>query len=171
MDKRKTLFILIAGLEGHGKTTLAHFIKDLLSDHGRSDIKHFADLVKSIYAQNSDANLERLHLDRDYKEKHRKNIIALAEGYKVVHGKDFWARAVTEEVAYINSNWVIVPDLRFPEEIDHFNQQKLNYVTIFITTAHCSQPKLTHPYDFFIYNDGTPRGLQNAATLIVNALI
>ena len=174
------VYVLIHGSIGSGKTTFARLLANVLKKHVRCKITHFADESKHRYALKHNVDLRRLHDDRQFKEEHRIRLIEFSEDYKDSRGKQVWAKFVTETTIDWNGV-VIVPDLRFKEELDHFNDKNLHY---FIVHVKCnvavkvtSLPEhlrytenFSHKSDFTIDNSKSMVELQKEAVKLSRCL-
>ena len=119
-----TKVILINGKAGHGKDTFARILGEEIEKRGKTFLTlHFADLVK-FYAtqyqkwdgqkdQQGRALLQKIGNDtfRDY-------------------DLDYWARITAECAAvfgkYFNYDYILIPDTRYPNEIEQVKKYNSN---------------------------------------------
>lgn len=113
--------ILISGKSGHGKDTFAQMLREHLEDDNQKVLTiHFGDPVKWIAK-------DFYNWDGD-----KSNVVgrALLQNIGTTlmrsYDSDYWARIIGEFVAAAIQNgdfdWVLVPDARFPNEIDVVKQ-------------------------------------------------
>ncbi len=155
--------ILISGKAQHGKDTSAAILKtELELDGNRVLITHYADLLKFICKQYFGWDGEK-----DEKGRH----ILQYVGTDVVRQKnpDFWVDFVSTVLKLFPDEWdyVIIPDCRFPNEIDNLRKNGLSAVHVrvvrenFISPltkeqqAHSSETALDNVEpDYYIRNNG-----------------
>lgn len=109
-------YILISGKRYTGKDFIAKLINEFQKG---SQVIHFADAVKYIYAERKLGDMAlgtRLIHDREFKELHRKGLIELSQSEKVHEGDDIWVKRLIE--IHNSEKIYIVPDLRFKAEIN-----------------------------------------------------
>lgn len=105
--------IPISGKAGHGKDTLAGYMKAALESQGKQVlITHYGDLLKYICKQFFDWNGEKDEKGRT---------LLQHVGTEVVRAKrpDYWVDFVREFLLLFQDEWdyVLIPDTRFPNEI------------------------------------------------------
>lgn len=106
--------ILISGKARHGKDTVAGFLQKSLEEHGEDVlIAHYADLVKYVC---------KTFFGWDgVKDEYGRNILQYV-GTDVVRAKrpNFWADFLSDILSIFADEWdyVIIPDTRFPNEIE-----------------------------------------------------
>lgn len=162
--------ILISGKAQHGKDTTASFIKyKLLSDGYRAVIIHYADLLK--------------HICRDYfdwngkKDKAGRRLLQYI-GTDIVRKKNpsMWVDHVVTILKYFYDNWdyVIIPDCRFPNEIDTIKNMGFNSIHLRVIRPNFKSPlseeQQKHPSetalddccppDYFVPNTSTLQALE-----------
>jgi hypothetical protein len=108
--------ILISGKAQHGKDTSAIFMKEALELEGRRVlIAHYGDLVKFICEK---------YFGWDGKKDEKGRSLLQYVGTDVVRKQkpDFWVNFVCEVLEMFSDQWdrVIIPDCRFPNEIECF---------------------------------------------------
>lgn len=109
-----THFICISGQARHGKDTTAEIINDTLSSAGYSVLTiHYADLLKFICKTFFGWNGEK-------DEKGRTLLQRVGTDCIRAQDPDYWVDFVANAVRMFPNTWdfVIVPDTRFPNEID-----------------------------------------------------
>jgi hypothetical protein len=108
--------ILICGKAQHGKDTAAEFIKKNLEEKGNKVLlTHFADLLKYICKQFFGWNGE--------KDEAGRTLLQWVGTEKVREiFPTFWADFINDILTIFKDEWdyVIIPDCRFPNEIDSF---------------------------------------------------
>lgn len=121
-SNKKPKIICISGKAGHGKDTCAIFAKDLLESCNRKvQIIHYADLLKYIcttfFGWNGIKDDAGRHLLQEV-------------GIKSIKSKNptFLIDFVANLLDFFSDHWdfVIIPDARFPEEIDTWREQGYN---------------------------------------------
>ncbi len=108
--------ILISGHAGAGKDTLAKMIKCELSARGqRVLITHFADVLKYICVQ-------YLDWDGNKDEYGRQLLQYVGTGLVREYNEDWFVSFLWDIFFILKGNWdyVIIPDARFPNEIEGF---------------------------------------------------
>ncbi len=115
--------ICISGKSGEGKDTAAEMIRDELSEvYGKKVfITHYADLLKYIL---------RTYFDWDgVKDEHGRALMQYI-GTDVVRERspDFWVNFVASILKFFGDywDWVIIPDARFPNEIDVMRENEFD---------------------------------------------
>lgn len=111
--------ILISGKAGHGKDTLAGFLKkEMEKDGKRVLITHYADLLKYIC---------KTFLDWDGKKNESGRRLLQVVGTDVVRRlyPDFWVDFIISVLQIFQDRWdyVLIPDARFPNEITKIRKQ------------------------------------------------
>lgn len=109
-----TQFILCSGRARHGKDTSAEIIKETLEDKGYSVlITHYADLLKFICKNFFGWNGEKDEQGRTLLQQIGTNCIR-------EQNPDYWVDFVANLVKMLPDRWdyVVIPDVRFPNEID-----------------------------------------------------
>ncbi len=111
------VWILISGKSYAGKDTVAdEFVK-----HVPGKRASFAVLAKEEFCAQTHLDITRMLCDRDYKERHRKQLIAYAMGKRAVD-PDYFVRALEAQLA--NEPLVIISDYRFPSEADYLRSRE-----------------------------------------------
>lgn len=164
--------ILISGRAQHGKDTLANFLKNALETNNKSVlIVHYADLLKYIC---------RVFFDWDgNKDEHGRTLLQYV-GTDVIRkqNENYWVNFIGQMLLFFNEAWdyVLIPDCRFPNEIDCLREMGLDVSHIrvirkdFISSltkeqqVHSSETALDNiEPDYYISNDGSLSDLQITA--------
>lgn len=106
--------VCISGKAQHGKDTTASMIKECLEQRGdRVMVVHYADLLKYIC---------RTFFDWDGNKDERGRHILQHVGTDVIRKKapDYWVDFVAGFLEIFDNewDWVLIPDTRFPNEVD-----------------------------------------------------
>lgn len=106
--------VCISGKAQHGKDTTASIIKECLKQRGeRVMVVHYADLLKYIC---------RTFFDWDGNKDERGRHILQYVGTDVIRKKapDYWVDFVAGFLEIFDNewDWVLIPDTRFPNEVD-----------------------------------------------------
>jgi phosphomevalonate kinase len=108
------IVVLISGRRGSGKDYFAEHLQRLLAPG--CERRAFADAVKVAAAKEFGWDYQQLMTDRDYKEKHRAQLIEFAETKKMWLGNGYWAQQLL--VAPIAADYLVVSDWRFEAEYE-----------------------------------------------------
>lgn len=159
-------YILIHGLKGHGKSTLANMIytelsnldyrvaQFILADPAREMLSKLFDLDSSQFESEEFKNTPHADL---YNQTPRKVMQTFATDFaQNCFGKTFWCKKLEENVSsYIGDiDFVIIPDIRFLHELNYFSEKSLS--TIFMNREgvekdeannHISEAGLLHMYE------------------------
>lgn len=155
--------VLISGKAGHGKDTFAAFLKTALAKErgSRVLITHYADLLKFICEHYFDWN--------GRKDEYGRHLLQYV-GTDIIRKENpnLWVDFVITMLNYFQDNWdyVLIPDCRFPNEIERIKEVGFDAVHIrvvrpnykgTVTTEQQSHPSETaldnYPADFIINND------------------
>lgn len=163
--------VAISGKARHGKDTVAEMLFEHLSDQGyRVLITHYADLLKFIC---------RNYFGWDGAKDEAGRHILQFVGTDVVRKQkpDYWVDFVIDMLSLFKDHWdyVIIPDTRFPNEIDKLRRRKFDTTHLRVVRpnydAGLSQEQMSHPSetaldavraDIYLKNDGTLEDLRNA---------
>lgn len=116
--------ILIAGKALSGKDTVAKIIQEHLQKKKKTVvITHFADLLKYICKEYFNWNGVKNNFGRDLLQHIGTNVIR-------EKNPDYWVDFLMEFLSMFKNQWdyVIIPDCRFPNEIDRWREE--NWKTI-----------------------------------------
>ena len=154
--------ILISGKAQHGKDTAAQLLKKAMEADGkRVLIAHYADLLKYLCKTYFGWNGEKDEQGRELLQRIGTNVIRKQM-------PDYWVRFLSEFLSLFPDEWdyVIIPDCRFPNEIEFFNRTEFDTASVrvyrpdFASTLTAEQQK--HPsetaldwfdFDYYIKND------------------
>lgn len=172
--------ILISGKAGHGKDTAAKFLADALRSDGYSVlITHYGDLVKYVCQTFFDWNGE--------KDEYGRSLLQYI-GTDSIREKrpDYWVSFIAGILELFPNEWeyVLIPDCRFPNEIDYIKDAGFDAVHLRVIRENFESPltpeQQTHPSetalehvqpDCTIMNSGTLRDLQDAVLELMPALL
>ena len=165
--------ICISGHARSGKDTFAKYLRRLMYENGETKvlIAHYADLVKYVCKQ---------FFGWDGKKDEAGRSLLQKVGTDIVRAKDptYWIRFIVDMLELFDGTWnyVIIPDCRFPNEIEYLRGLGYNVIHIRIERddfdneltdkqkSHPSEIALdgTEP-DFLIRNNGSLLQLIKAA--------
>lgn len=173
--------IAISGHAQNGKDTVAGMLKEHLEGRNqRVLITHYADLLKYICRT-------FFGWDGEKNEKGRKLLQVV--GTDVIRAKqpDYWVRFVAGILELFGDNWdcVLIPDSRFPNEIETLRQDGFNVTHVrverhtpgwtspltFEQQRHPSETALDeYPVDIMVNNDGSLDELNEKCAVIANEI-
>ena len=142
----------VSGKAQHGKDTFANILYEELTNKGyKVLLTHYADLLKYICKAFFDWDGEK-----DDKGRH----ILQYVGTDVVRKEcpDYWARFVRDMIDLFGENWdyVIIPDTRFPNEIEVLKEhyQKVEHIRVVRPnfTSTLTEEQLNHPSETSLDN-------------------
>lgn len=154
--------ICISGKAGHGKDTIAELMKEHLIRQGKSVlVTHYADLVKYICKQFFGWN--------GLKDVNGRQLLQNV-GTDVVRSQNpnYWVDFVIGILTMFSDKWeyVLIPDCRFPNEIEKMKQDGFNVITLRIVRSNyrssLTNEQKNHPsetaldnynFDYTIYNN------------------
>ena len=170
--------ILISGKAGHGKDTLAGYMKDEIEKYKKKVlIVHYGDLLKYICRQ---------FFNWDGKKDENGRTLLQYVGTDVIRKRkpDYWVKFVSEMLSFFYDKWdyVLIPDVRFPNEIigmSSFNPYHIRIVRPGFSTLTAEQQK--HPSEtalddypdkpwHIIVNNGTLLDLKTCTMLLCSEL-
>lgn len=156
--------LAISGHAQNGKDTVAGLIKDSLkADGNRVLVAHYADLLKYMC---------RTFFDWDGNKDEKGRHILQYVGTDIIRKQapDFWVDFISSVLTYFKENWdyVLIPDTRFPNEIDKLISNGFDVIHIRVVRPNFESPlteeQQSHPSetaldnvnpDFYIYNEGS----------------
>ena len=136
LDTHKMKIILIAGKAHHGKDSTANMLKEKLEKQGKTVlIAHYGDLVKYVCKTFFGWNGEKDEQGRTLLQE---------VGTDKIRAKypDFWVEFVKDILEIFNDKWdyVIIPDTRFPNEIDVMKNSFNNVTSICVVRTNFISP-------------------------------
>ena len=161
--------LVISGHAQNGKDTVAGLLRDSLkADGNRVLVAHYADLLKYMC---------RTFFDWDGNKDEKGRHILQYVGTDVIRKQapDFWVDFISSVLTYFNDNWdyVLIPDTRFPNEIDKLLSNGFNVTHIRVVRPNfessLTEEQKNHPSetaldnvnpDFYIYNEGSMEELR-----------
>ena len=169
--------ILISGKAGHGKDTLAKFMKAELETTYKSVlIIHYGDLLKYICKQ-------LFGWDGNKDEKGRTLLQYVGTDVIRKQKPEYWVQFVADMLTFFPDQWdyVIIPDVRFPNEIEGlagFNPYHIRIVRPgfnMLTEEQQKHPSETALDDYSnvwgrVMNSGTLDDLQISAMVVIRML-
>lgn len=129
MNNPSIKIIAVSGKAQHGKDTTANILYEELTSRGkRVLITHYADLLKFIC---------KSLFNWDGQKDERGRQILQYVGTDVVRKErpDYWVKFVVDMINLFGDNWdyVIIPDTRFPNEIELLKEHFDNVIHIRVT--------------------------------------
>ena len=161
--------LAISGHAQNGKDTVAGLLRDgLNADGNRVLVTHYADLLKYMC---------RTFFDWDGNKDEKGRHILQYVGTDIIRKQapDFWVDFISSVLTYFNENWdyVLIPDTRFPNEIDKLISNGFDVVHIRVIRPNFESPlteeQQNHPSEtaldnvepnFYIYNEGSMEELR-----------
>lgn len=154
--------ICISGKARHGKDTAAEYISSELTKRGyKVLVAHYGDLLKYICKTFFGWNGE--------KDEWGRHILQYV-GTDIIRAKmpDYWVRFIADMLEFFGNNWnyVIIPDSRFPNEIEHLKNRGFDVCSLRIIRdnfkseltedqmKHLSEVALDdYTFDYVVHND------------------
>ena len=168
--------VCISGKAQHGKDTTAGMMKTALESMGHTVlIAHYGDLVKYVCRTFFGWNGEKDAYGRSLLQKVGTDIVREQR-------PNYWVDFVKDMLSMFPNEWdfVLIPDSRFPNEIDGLKQSGFNVIHLRVRRENFESPLTTeqqnHPSetaldhvvpDFLIVNDGTLDDLYNKVCNLV----
>lgn len=168
--------ICISGKAQHGKDTTAGMMKTALEGMGHTVlIAHYGDLLKYVCRAFFGWNGEKDAYGRSLLQK-------VGTGIVREQRPNFWVDFIKDLLSMFPNEWdfVIIPDSRFPNEIESLKQAGLSVIHLRVRRENFESPLTTeqqnHPSetaldhvvpDFLIVNDGTLEDLYNKVCNLV----
>lgn len=131
--------ITVSGYARHGKDTVAKFLQEQLEADGyRVLITHYADLLKYICKTFFGWNGKKDEVGRTLLQHVGTDVVRKNE-------PNFWADFVADILCNFSDCWdfVIIPDTRFPNEIDRLKERGLNAVHLRVVRTDFASPLTT----------------------------
>lgn len=168
-------YILISGKSNSGKTTFANIIQNKFPND--VIVSHFSDIPKKEFCQLHNYDLQLMYESREYKEKLRPQLRKYAESKKLVNGKYIWAKQLIQNTPN-SPKIVLIPDLRFTEELDYFIQNQLDFIIVRINRMGTCNQHFTETqfdnyteFDFIYENNGSFDELRDSAINFIIPII
>lgn len=175
MEKSRMKVICISGHARHGKDTVARFMRDALLGECKVLVVHYADLLKYICTQ---------FFGWDGVKDDAGRTLLQYVGTDIIRKKqpNFWVDFVTSILTLFNNNWnyVLIPDCRFPNEIDCMRERGFDVTHVRIVRdgfksplskeqqEHPSETALdNYPIDYLIHNDGALSDLREKVSDLI----
>lgn len=171
--------VTISAKAQHGKDYTATLLKNGLEDKGYSVlVTHYADLLKYICKQFFDWDGKKDEYGRTLLQK------VGTEGVRKVF-PNYWVDFIKTILALFPDEWdyVIIPDTRFPNEIEELKKDGWNVISIHITRPNfensLTEEQRQHPsetaldgylFNHEIVNDGTPEGMRHAVNNLIDKI-
>lgn len=168
--------VCISGKAQHGKDTTAGMMKTALESMGHTVlIAHYGDLVKYVCRTFFGWNGEKDAYGRSLLQKVGTDIVREQR-------PNYWVDFVKDMLSMFPNEWdfVLIPDSRFPNEIDGLKQDGFNVIHLRVRRENFESPltieQQNHPSetaldhvvpDFLIVNDGTLEDLYNKVCNLV----
>lgn len=161
----KTIYLTITGHAQNGKDTVAEMLSEELKHKGHSVcIIHYADILKFVCKQ-------YLYWDGNKDEKGR--TLLQKVGTDIVRKKapNLWVDFVGQLLMCLDGTWdfVIIPDTRFPNEIDRLKTFGINPITVRVTRENFVSPltkeQQNHPSETALDNTPMDVTITNSGTL------
>ena len=172
--------ILISGKAQHGKDTLALAAKEYLEDKGkRVLILHYADYMKYIAKEYFGWNGKKDSVGRNLLQQLGTNLVRKVD-------ENYWVDTVIRFITVFEDEWdcIIVPDTRFPNEIEQMKEAGFNVLSLRIKRPNFDSPlseeQQKHPsetaldnysFDCTIMNDSTISNLSKKIQFLLDKTI
>lgn len=169
MDNPNIKIFAVSGKAQHGKDTFANILYEELTNKGhRVLLTHYADLLKFICKSLFNWNGEK-------DEKGRQILQYVGTDIVRKERPNYWVEFVIDMIDLFGENWdyVIIPDTRFPNEIDMLKEKydKVEHIRVVRPnfTSTLTEEQLKHPSeialdnvipDITIFNQGTMEELK-----------
>lgn len=157
--------ICISGKARHGKDSSALIMRELLQADGyKVKIIHYADLLKYIC---------RIFFDWNGKKDKNGRMLLQYVGTDVIRTQcpDYWVGFVIDMLKFFGENWdyVLIPDTRFPNEIEALNKSGFETVHVRVTrpdfTDSLTREQREHPSETALDNTDPDYCVNNCGTL------
>ena len=164
----------VSGKAQHGKDTYANILYEELTNNGhRVLLTHYADLVKYVAKT-------FFNWDGEKDEKGRTLLQYIGTDIVRKERPNYWVEFILDIIDLFGENWdyVIIPDTRFPNEIDMVKEKydKVEHIRVVRPnfTSTLTEEQLKHPSetaldnvlpDITIFNSGTMDDLRELVKL------
>ena len=172
--------ICISAKAQHGKDTVANFMKECLESKGkRVLVTHYADLLKYIC---------KTFFNWDGQKDEQGRTLLQYVGTDVIRVKepDYWVGFVADMLCFFEDQWdyVLIPDTRFPNEIDYLKNAGFDVLYIRVIRENFESPlteeQQMHPSetaldeyeaDVMLYNDSTLDNLKYSVERLSDVML
>ena len=172
--------ICISAKAQHGKDTVANFMKECLEAKGkRVLVTHYADLVKYVC---------KTFFNWDGQKDEKGRTLLQYVGTDIVREKepDYWVGFIADMLYFFGDQWdyVLIPDTRFPNEIDYLKNAGFDVLYIRVIRENFESPlteeQQKHPSEtalddyeaeVLLYNDSTLENLKFSVERLTDALV
>ena len=172
--------ICISAKAQHGKDTVANFMKECLEAKGkRVLVTHYADLLKYIC---------KTFFNWDGQKDEKGRTLLQYVGTDVIRKKepDYWAAFIADMLYFFEDQWdyVLIPDTRFPNEIDYLKNAGFDVLYIRVIRENFESPltkeQQNHPSetamdnyeaDVMLYNDSTLDNLKYSVERLTDVIL
>ena len=160
----KTKIICLGGKAQHGKDTSAKYLQEHLTEIGKKVlIVHQADLLKNMAR-------DMFGWDGQKDEKGRRLLQYLGTDLVRQRDPDFWVDHLVRTLTVLDGEWdiVLIPDTRFPNEIQKFKDVGFNVTYMRVIRSNFKSPLTEEQQnhfsetaldnvdaDLYVYNGGT----------------
>lgn len=159
------MIIGLAGLKGHGKTTIANAIVDIFPGH---KLMAFADPIRA-FAEACGFDMSRKE-DPDPRlalSPRRFMQAAGTEFGRLMLGEDFWVKSMGARAQALGNHAIVIHDVRFPNERNWIRERGGSVIWIHRPTIgvkpfdpHASENSISEfDCDAVVLNDGDPRNI------------
>lgn len=172
--------IAISGKAGHGKDAVAGYLKECLEDKGkRVLVTHYADLLKYIC---------KTFFGWDGQKDEKGRTMLQQVGTEGIRSKepDYFVGFVADMLYFFGDQWdyVLIPDTRFPNEIDYLKNAGFDVLYIRVIRENFESPltkeQQNHPSetaldeydaDVMLYNDSTLDDLKFSVKRLTDVML
>ena len=172
--------ICISGKAGHGKDVTAGYLKECLEAKGkRVLVTHYADLLKYIC---------KTFFNWDGQKDTRGRTMLQHVGTEIIREQDpnYWVAFIADMLYFFEDQWdyVLIPDTRFPNEIDYLKNAGFDVLYIRVIRENFESPlteeQQKHPSetaldeydaDVMLYNDSTLDNLKYSVERLTDVIL
>ena len=172
--------ICISAKAQHGKDTVANFMKECLeAKRKRVLVTHYADLLKYIC---------KTFFNWDGQKDEKGRTLLQQVGTESIRAEDpnYWVGFIADMLYFFEDQWdyVLIPDTRFPNEIDYLKDAGFDVLYIRIIRENFESPlteeQQKHPSetaldgyeaDVLLYNDSTLENLKFSVERLTDVLV
>ena len=172
--------ICISAKAQHGKDTVANFMKECLeAKEKRVLVTHYADLLKYIC---------KTFFNWDGQKDTRGRTMLQHVGTEIIREQDpnYWVAFIADMLCFFEDQWdyVLIPDTRFPNEIDYLKNAGFDVLYIRVIRENFESPltkeQQNHPSetalddygaDVMLYNDSTLDDLKYSVERLTDVIL